>query len=127
VLVLHRVLEPGPREAALDRRQPAGQLVEIGDDEAHVAAQHLGVAGRQVELLLPDVDPHVVERRHQVRVPGQAEAHDVEHRGDLLVGDLHVDVLERDDVADVLAGPVVSLACHADLRRSGLASRDAQA
>src|ERR1051326_2683529 len=38
-----------------------------GDDQAGRAAQHLGIAGRQVELAAPDVDPHVAVAGHQDR------------------------------------------------------------
>ena len=65
-----------------------------------------GSAGRQVELAAADVDPHVFQARHQVRVARQAEAHEVVGDGLALVGHADVDVAELDDVAEVFDGAV---------------------
>jgi len=105
------------RAAELKRLAPrAGEWEEV-------SAQHLRLSGGQVELLLPDIDPHVLEPEHQVRVAGQPEAHDVEEGGELLVGDLHVDMLQRHDVAHVLGGPVVRLARHGSPPPDGVVRR----
>src|SRR5262249_14549158 len=72
------------------------------DHDAGMTAQHLRLAGRQVELAAPDVDPHVVVGDHQVGIAREPEAGAVEQPGHPLVGDLHVDVFEMDDVAEVL-------------------------
>ncbi len=53
VLVLDGIVEQRPGQPRLDVGEPPRQLVEVRDDEADVAAQDLGVAGGQVELLLP--------------------------------------------------------------------------
>ena len=46
----------------------------------------------------------------RIRIAGQAEARAVEQRGDPLVGDRDVDVLEMDGIAEVLGGAVEGLA-----------------
>ena len=109
VLVLDRVGELGPGELRLDLGEARDQRVEVGDDEADPPAEHLRCARRQVELLLADVDPHVLGGDHEVRVAREPETLHVERGGDGLVGDLHVDVLEEQDVARVLAAPVKPL------------------
>ena len=78
------------------------QLVDVGHHHTDGAPQHLGVALGQVELLRPDVDPHVGGAEVDVGIAGEAESAHVEQRGELLVGHRDVDVLERQQVADVL-------------------------
>jgi hypothetical protein len=75
-------------------------------------AQHLRRAGRQVKLAAADIHPHVAVGDHQIGVPGQAEAGHVEQRRQPLVGDLDVDVLEMDGVAEVFGGAVEMLLLH---------------
>jgi len=70
-----------------------------------------------VELLLAGVGPHVVDAHHEVRITREPEADHVEERGHDLVRDPHVDVLEGEDVAHVLAAAVELLACHRGLPR----------
>ena len=80
---------------------------QIGQHQRRGAAHHLRrLARRQVELAAPDIHPHVLEARHQVRVARQAEAHQVEGRRLGLVRHGHVDVAELDDIAEVLRGAV---------------------
>lgn len=43
--------------------------------------------------------PHVIEADHQERIPREAQAHDVEQRGELLVGLRQVDVLQQHERA----------------------------
>ena len=58
------------------------------------------------ELTATDIHPHVLEPRHQVRVAGEAQAHQVEGDRLRLVGHRDVDVPQFDDVAEVLDRPV---------------------
>src|SRR5207247_7904496 len=46
---------------------------------------------------------------HEIGVAGEAHRHHVERRGRHLRRDLHVDVLESDDVADGLGCPIEGL------------------
>jgi hypothetical protein len=71
-----------------------------------VAAHHLRLAGRQVELAAPDIHPHVGVGRHHVWVARQPETRHVEQLREALVRNLDVDVLEMDRVAEVLGGAV---------------------
>ena len=97
---------------AASRRSSASRF---GQHEPGMAAHHLRLAGRQVELAAADVDPHVADAGHQVGVAREAEPGDVEQCGQLLVGNAGVDVLEDDDVADVLGGPIVLGHDHSSL------------
>ena len=74
----------------------------IPNDDADVAAQHLGPVSRQMELLLAEVHPHILETNHHVGVAGETHPNKIEKGGKLLVRRLHVDVLEQHDVANVL-------------------------
>ena len=76
------------------------------------AADDFGAARRQMELAAAGIDPHVVQAGHQVRVAGQAEAHQIERDGLALVRHAHVDVAEFDDVAEVFGGPVEGRCDH---------------
>ncbi len=102
-----RALQP------LGRGGQAGrQLVEVGNHQAGEPAQHLRRRRRQVELRVADVDPHVLEPDHEVRVTRQAQRDHVELRGQLLVGHTDVDVLEVDHVAEIFLGPIEGLSRH---------------
>ena len=101
-------IEHGAGERLPDTRQPPQQRFAVGQHDAGPAAQHLGLAGRQVELAAADIDPHIVDAGHDVRVARQAEPRHVKDRGDLLVRNAHIDVLEGDDVADILGATVES-------------------
>ena len=89
---------------------------KVGHDQPRVAAEHLRLASRQMELLVADIDPHVRETHVHVGVARKAEPDDVEQRRQRLIVNAHVDVFERDDVADVLgagnAGPFRDRCCH---------------
>ena len=80
---------------------------------AGMAAQHLRLAGRQVELAAPDIDPHVGVGDHHVGIARQPEPDRVEQLRQALVRDLHVDVLEMDGVAEILGGAVEFFAWRA--------------
>src|SRR5579884_1637806 len=103
--------EFGAPELVLDGAQPLFERVEVAHHEASVAPQHLRLAGRQVELLIADVDPHIVEAHGHVRVAGEAEPDNVEQRRQELVRLAHVHVLQQGDVADVLR-PCLVVAFH---------------
>ena len=98
--------ELGALEALLDPLQTVQQRLAIRGDDADRTAQHQGVAGRQVELGLADIDPHVVGAGKQIRVAGEAAAHQIEIAGRPLIGDLDIDVLEPGDIAEVLGGAI---------------------
>ena len=105
-------VELGVGELRLHRGQPFEQRLAALDDDAGLAAQHLRLAGRQMELAAADVHPHVVVHHHQIRIAGEAKPRAVEQRRDALVGDGDVDVLEVDGVAEVLGGAVEGLLVH---------------
>ena len=56
-----------------------------------------------MELRAARVDPHVVEPHHQEWIARELHACHVERGRQLLVGDLHIDVLQCDDVARIVA------------------------
>jgi len=89
--------------------EPVEQGRAAGDHDAGMAAQDLRIAGRQVELAAPDIDPHVAVAHHHSGIARQPETGGVEQRGETLVGDLDVDVLEMDRVPEVLRGAVECL------------------
>jgi hypothetical protein len=98
--------------------EPGEQRLAARDHQRGVAAQHLRLAGRQVELAAPDIHPHVGVGRHHVRVARQPEPRHIEQLRQPLVRDLDVDVLEMDRVAEVLGGAVELLVhwCVSELR-----------
>ena len=54
--------------------QARAQCGEVGNDEPDRAVQALPAFGRrQVELVAPDVDPHVVRAGHQIRIAREPE------------------------------------------------------
>ena len=57
---------------------------------------------------IPRIDPQdvILQPGHQIRVAGQAKAHQVESDRLALVGHADVDMAEFDDVAEVFRGPV---------------------
>ena len=82
------------------------QRIEVRHDQARPAAQALRLADGQVELALADIDPHIVRAGHQIGVARQPERGDVEIRRAHLVRHPDIDMLQRDDIADILAGAV---------------------
>ena len=106
IVVMFPIRELRSFEPLRDRSEPFEQRLASGDDEAGMAAQHLRIAARQMELAAPDIDPHVAVGDHQVRVARQPESGSIEQRGETLVGDLDVDVLEVNRVAEVLGGAI---------------------
>ena len=105
-------------EPVLDHGEPLAQILEARHDEPDMAAQHVRVALRQMELALADIDPHVVGAGKHVRVAGQAEPREIEIGSGLLVRDPEIDVFEADDVADILGLAVILLLglCHLALQ-----------
>ena len=91
------------------RGEPLEQRLAALDHDAGLAAQHLRLAARQMELAAADVHPHVVVHHHQERIAGQPEARAVEQRRDALVRDRDVDVLKVDGVAEVFGCAVEGL------------------
>ena len=80
--------------------------------ERGMPAQHLWRAGRQMKLAAADIHPHVAVGDHQIGVAGEAEAGHVEQGRQPLVGDLDVDMLEMDGIAEVFGGAVEMLLLH---------------
>ena len=95
--VLTAILPPEVRrclELTLDPRQAVFQRGQVRHHKPRVPAQNLRLTGRQVELLVADVDPHVCETNIQVRITRKAEANDIEQRRQRLIGYLGIDVLQ---------------------------------
>ena len=117
--LLNRELRAGER--LLDVVEPLQQRSAVRRHQADRAAQHPWLAGRQVELALADIDPHIGKAGVHIRVARQAKPGDVERRPEVLVGYLQVDVLKADDIAEVLGVAVVRLrlGAHGFLRRIG--------
>jgi len=90
------------RHLILQCREAHLESLQVGHYQADNATQHLRLARRQVELLLPDVHPHVFGAHHHVGVTGKTQAGNVKLRGRHLAGGRHVDVLHAQDVANVL-------------------------
>ena len=109
VIVVLGESEFGAVEPRLDVGEPRQQRLAAFDDDAGLAAQHLRLAGRQMELAAADIHPHVVVHHHQIRIAGEAEARAVEQLRDPLIRDRDVDVLEVDGIAEVLGGAVEGL------------------
>jgi hypothetical protein len=105
-------VELGVGELRLHGGEPLQQVLAAFDDNPGLAAQHLRLAARQVELAAADVHPHVVVHHHQIRIAGEAEPGAIEQRGDALVGNGDIDVLEVDGVAEILGGAVEGLLVH---------------
>ncbi len=76
------------------------------------AAQHVRLAGWQMELAHPDIDPHVAGACIEKGIAREAETADVVMRRQVLVANANVDVPEIDDVAEILTRAVVLLVCH---------------
>ena len=108
-------LEAGPLKVGRHRSKALLQGFKVGENEADVSGNLLDAAGRQVELLAADVDPHVVQAHVHVRVPGQPEPEDVEGQRRGLIGNGDVDVLQRDDVAEIIGLSIVTVGLHSYL------------
>jgi hypothetical protein len=74
-----------------------------------MAAQHLRIAGWQMELAEADIDPHVVVGDVEIGVARQSEPDDIEQACDPLIRDLHIDVFEMDGIAEVFGRAIVGL------------------
>ena len=99
-------IKAGAVETLAQPSQSHQQRLAIGDDDSDVTAHHLGLARRQMKLAASDVHPHIADAGHQVGIARQPESDHIEERRELLIGDGDVDVLELDDIAEVLCGPV---------------------
>ncbi len=105
-------IEARPRERLAHAGKPLQQGRAIGQHQARDPAQDLAAAGRQMELALPDIDPHIVGAGADEGVAGEAEPGHVEERGQALLGHGGVDVAETDDVADILDRAIVATLFH---------------
>src|SRR5579872_2595518 len=102
VIVVFLELELGVLEVALDALKAVQKLLAVRRDDADMAAEHQGLAGRHMDLALADVDPHVVGAGEQIRVAGEAAAHQIEIARQRLVRDFDVQMFEKGDVAEAL-------------------------
>ena len=93
-------------ERLLHALEPVQERFTVRHDQAGDAAQHVGLAHRQVELAHADIDPHVAGAGVEKGIARIAEPGDVEMRGEVLIVDADIDVADADDVADVLGGAV---------------------
>ena len=109
VVVVLGEVEAGAVELLAHAGEPLQQRLAALHHDAGVAAQHLRIAGRQVELAAPDIDPHVVVGDVEIGIAGEPEPDHVEQPGDPLIRDLHVDVFEMDGIAEVFRRAVVGL------------------
>ena len=108
-------LEFGAFERLLHPLEPVEQGFAIRHHQADDAAQHVGLAHRQVELAHADIDPHVAGAGVEKRIARIAEPGDVKMRRQVLVVDADIDVADADDIADILGGAVVLLLWHCSI------------
>src|SRR5260370_1186586 len=101
-IVAFAEIEAGPFQRLARLGQPLQQGRAVRQHQAGDAAQDLDPAGRQMELALPDIDPHIVGAGIDEGIASQPEPGHVEQRGQALPGDGGVDVAETDDVAGIL-------------------------
>src|SRR5882762_7105555 len=64
------------------------------------------LAGRQMKLAHPDIDPHDADPGVEKGVARESEGADIIMCGQALVGDVDVEVAEIDDVADIGGGAI---------------------
>jgi hypothetical protein len=91
-----------PGKTLLEGNQACLQGFEVRHDHPNVPWEDLRVARRQMELLLPDVDPHVFRADHHVGITGKSQASRIEGLGHFLVWHLHIEMLHTEDVPNVL-------------------------
>src|SRR5205823_875647 len=92
-----------------NRSQSRQQGLAARNHEAGMAAQHLRVSCRQMELAATDIDPHIVVGRHQIGIAREPEPGHVEQRCEMLVRYGDVDVLEMNGIAEILGGAIECL------------------
>ena len=107
--------EAGAFESGPYIRQPLEQRGAVRNDQSDMAAQHLRMTGGQMELAAPDVHPHVVVGRHHVGIARQTETRAVIDLSRGLVGNIDVDVLEVDRIAEVFGRAIEGLV-HPEFR-----------
>jgi hypothetical protein len=98
--------------------QALDQGIELGHHHPGMAADRLRLADRQVELGAAEVDPHVLEPGHQIRVARETHTGDVEERRGLLIGNREIEMLQTHRVAEVFRAAVVH-AVHCPLLMPG--------
>src|SRR5712675_3179060 len=64
------------------------------------------LAGRQMKLAHPDIDPHDADPDVEKGIARESEGADIIVCGQALVGDVDVEVAEIDDVADIGGGAI---------------------
>src|SRR5207244_13301785 len=98
-----------PGETRPDGDEPCRQGFEVRHNHPDVSREDLRLTRRQMELLLPDVNPHVFWADHHVGITGKPQPGRVEGLGHFLVGHLHIEVLHTEDVSNVLSCTIVGL------------------
>src|SRR5271166_897115 len=109
-------VEFGVRKLFLGFTETLAQFLERWDNEANMAAQHIRLAGRQMELTIADIDPHVVGAGEHERVAGQAKRGQIKLLRQPLIVDSEIDVFETYEVAEILGGAVIELLRHKHLQ-----------
>ena len=118
-------VELGVGELFLGFAETLAQFLERRDDKPDMAAQYVRLAGRQMELAVADIDPHVVGAGEHEGIAGQAERRQIKLGRQPLVVDPEIDVFETDQIAEILGRAVVELLRHRDLQycRTAVAAR----
>ena len=124
IIVVLGEAEGGAFELLGDRGEAVEQRLAAGDDERRYGRAAPAPGRRQMKLAPADIDPHVGVGHHQIGVAGQPEPRDIEQCRQPLVGDLNVDVLEMDRVAEVLGGAVEIVLLHGCGSRGGRTRHD---
>src|SRR6202022_4281054 len=96
-------IELGVGELLLGLAKALAELLERRNHETDMAAQHIWIAGRQMELALADIDPHVVGAGEHEGVAGQAEPGQIELLCQSLIVDPEIDVFDTDEGAEIIA------------------------
>ena len=74
-----------------------------------MTAKHLRLwVDRCVNLIAPDVDPHINDARLHIRVPGETHADDVKQRRQALIGNGNIRVFKTGNIGEVFSGSVES-------------------
>src|SRR5262249_40188549 len=100
------------RKFILGLAETLAKLLERRNNKADMAAQHIRVTGRQMELALADIDPHVVGAREHKGVASQAQRGQVKLGRQPLIVDSKIDVFKTDEVTEILSRTIVGLLCH---------------
>src|SRR5215813_3411785 len=98
-----------PGKTLLEGHQPCLQGFEVRHNHPDVPWEDLRLARRQMELLLPDVNPHIFRADHHVGITGKPQPGRIEGLCHFLVGHLYIEMLHTEDVPNVLSWTIVGL------------------